>query len=118
MSARFSVADGRARTEDLALRSDEVDLDGSGSVTLDGLLDLDVVASLAPAITMSLEERAPSLRHWNDADGRLAVPLRVAGSLAAPSVKMDLDRAASRGLEKFLEEKGKKGVLRRLLGGR
>jgi len=117
ITASFAVADGTARTDDLRLRSDEIDLDGKGSLTLRGEIDLHLTASLAPAVTSALETRVPGLRPWSEG-GRLAIPVDLAGSLDEPRVRIDIDRAASRGLARFFGEAGKKGVLRRLLGGR
>lgn len=118
LTAVLRLEGDHAFAESVTVRSDDLNLDGQGSIGLNGALDLSLTASLAPAITASLEANAPSLRHWVGPDHRLAVPLRLAGSLQDPRVSMDVDRAASEGLARFLEEKGKRGVLRRLLGGR
>jgi hypothetical protein len=118
MAATFRVADGTARTDDLAMRSDDLDLDGMGSVGLDGLLDLDLLVSFSPPVSAAMAERNPKLRFRVGKDGRLSVPLRIIGTLVAPEVRIDVDRVLSEGVERILEEKGKKHFLKKLFGGR
>jgi len=118
MAASFRVADGTARTNDLAMRSDDLDLDGKGSVGLDGLLDLDLLVSFSPPVSAAMAERNSRLRFRVGTDGRLSVPLRVVGTLVAPEVRIDVDRVLSEGVERILEEKGKKHFLKKLFGGR
>lgn len=118
MTATFRIAGGVSRTEDLAVRSDDLDLDGKGTVGLDGRLDLEILVSFSRAVSTAMTDRNSKLRYRVGQDGRLSVPLRMAGSLVEPEVRVDLDRVLSEGVGRILEEKAKKGFLKKLLGGR
>jgi len=84
LSATFAVAHGMATTRDLALRSGWLDLDGGGTIGLDGRIDLHVQAS-------------PSRG--------LAVPLRIRGTVGDPSVSVDVGAALAGALGKWLESR-------------
>ncbi len=115
-SATFAVRDGVARTDDLQFRSHDLDLDGGGSVAVDGALAFDVVSTFSREATSDLLKRTPQLRFRVGEDGRLSVPMQVRGSAKAPTVQLDLDRVLREGLRRELKNEGAKGLLKRLLG--
>jgi uncharacterized protein involved in outer membrane biogenesis len=117
VSASFLVRDSSASTDDLEFRSADLDLDGGGSVGLDGSLHLDVKASFSRTASADLVRETPQLKFRIDPDGRLTMPLRIRGDLKAPVVQLDLDRVLREGLERSVKDRGRKGLLRRLLGG-
>jgi hypothetical protein len=117
VSASFDVRDGRADTKDLEFRSADLDLDGGGSVGLDGSLRLDVTASFSKSASADLVRETPQLEFRLDPGGRLTMPLKIRGDLKAPLVQLDLDRVLREGLERSSRDRGRKGLLRRLLGG-
>jgi uncharacterized protein involved in outer membrane biogenesis len=117
VSASFGVHDGRADTKDLEFRSADLDLDGGGSVGLGGSLALDVTASFSRRASADLVRETPQLKFRLDPDGRLTMPLKIRGDLKTPLVQLDLDRVLQEGLERSARDRGRKGLLRRLLGG-
>ncbi len=117
VSASFDVRDGRADTKDLEFRSSDLDLDGGGSVGLDGSLRLDVIASFSRRTSADLVRETPQLKFRLDPAGRLTMPLKIRGDLKAPLVQLDLDRVLREGLERSAGGGGRKGLLKRLLGG-
>jgi hypothetical protein len=50
-------------------------------------------------------------------DGRLTVPLRIAGTVGAPEVRLDVERVLDEGVQRLLEDKGK-NFLKKWLGGK
>lgn len=116
ISASFGILQGKAATRDLVFRSADLDLDGGGTVGLDGGISLSVVAAFSRAASQGFVGKTPQLKFRLGADGRLTIPLRLDGSLVHPEIRLDLDRILREGLEQSLFDRGKSGVLRRLLG--
>lgn len=85
LAATFQINDGLVKTDDLALASPLLRVNGRGVVelpseTMDMLLDVGVVGTL----------EGQQGKEWEDLAG-LRVPLRVSGPLAGPSFAVDLD---------------------------
>ena len=116
LSAHFDVAKGVARTQDLEFRSADLDLDGGGTIAEKGKLDLDVTASFSKPVSAQLIEKTPALAIRAGEDGRLTVPLQVKGTLASPSVRLDVDRVINEGLRKKLQKETKKKLLDKIFG--
>lgn len=111
VSATFAIADGRMRTDDLQLRSPDIDLDGDGVIALDGRLRLDVDATLSREVSNNLVRQVRELRYGVGDDGRLSIPMVIGGEVTAPVVTVDLKQLLERGLGKALGDS-----LRDLLG--
>ncbi len=88
LKADLLIADGKARTENLALHSTDLDLEGKGWVGLDATLDLDVAARFSEESTHGMVEKNARLGGLTE-DGRLAVYFGLKGSLASPSFKLN-----------------------------
>jgi hypothetical protein len=116
MMATFEIERSDARTDDLHFRSEDLDLDGGGTIGLDGRLRLDVRAAFSADASRRMVETTPRLSFRMGPDGRLTVPMKIRGTLDAPFVQIDLEKVLEEGLEKELRERGEKGLLRRLLG--
>ncbi len=101
----LAIADGKARTKDLALHGTDLDLTGEGWLGLDGTLDLAAAARLSKESTEGMVAKNSSLISLTGRDGRLAVHLRIQGDLAAPGVSLDSRAQASE-----LQEKAKDRV--------
>lgn len=114
LTATFRIANGEARTDDLAFRSADIDLDGKGSIGLGGGLGLSVLASFSKEASADLVGKTPSLRFRVGEDGRLTVPLKIRGSLGSPNVQLDLDRVLEEGLS-GKKDSAKRSLLRKLL---
>jgi hypothetical protein len=118
VSASFDVREGRGDTNDLEFRSADLDLDGRGSIGFDGSLRLDVIASFSRRASADLVRETPQLKFRLDPGGRLTMPLKIRGDIKAPVVQLDLDRVLRDGIQRSSEDRERKGLLRRLLGGR
>jgi hypothetical protein len=109
----FLVEKGRARTRNLALRSEDLDLDGEGSLGLDATLDFAVDGRFSPPVSKSLVDKTPSLRHLMEKDGRLRLRLLMKGALAAPRVEID-QAFLRKALKRAAEERGREKIRDRL----
>ncbi len=118
VSASFTVESGRASTHDLEFRSADLDLDGGGTIGLDGSLRLDVLASFSRAASADLVRNTPRLEFRVDERGRLTLPLRIRGRIEAPAVQLDLDRVIKEGLERSVRtDRTARGLLDRIFKG-
>ena len=104
LAAGFDLRDRRARTDDLRLRSRDLDLDGRGNVTFDGALDLDLTAALSPEASDGIVRQVRQLEFRVRDDGRLTLPIAVRGSLAEPEVGVDLRKVLEEGLGRKLKD--------------
>ena len=105
LSGTFGIVAGVARTGDLTLDSDDLDLTASGSVDLEGPLDMRAVAAFSPDASSAMVARTSALRYRVAEDGRLTVPLRVRGTLAAPQVQVDVRTIVQEGIEREVRRK-------------
>ena len=115
LSSHFEVAQGVARTQDLQFRSADLDADGRGSVGLGGALDLDVVGTFSKTVSDQLVAKTHALSIQQGADGRLAFPLKLRGTLMAPQVQLDVDAVLQHGIKKKLEEQVKHDLKKKIL---
>ena len=118
----LAIGSGRATTEDLELHAADLDLFGRGWIGLDTALNLAVTASFSQESTRGMVDQTARLASLTGTDGRLAVHLLMAGSLAAPRVRLDT-KAQVRDVEvrkkEEVRDKVKGSILRRLgLGGK
>jgi uncharacterized protein involved in outer membrane biogenesis len=111
----LAVSDGKARTDDLTLHADDLDLAGEGWLGLDGTLDLAAAARLSKESTEGMVAKNPRLDSLTGRDGRLAAHLRIQGDLAAPDISLDA-RAQAREIQGKAKERVK-GQLRDRLKG-
>jgi uncharacterized protein involved in outer membrane biogenesis len=116
ISADFDIGAGSARTESLLFRSVDLDLDGGGTVGLEGALALEVTAAFSKDASRGIVAKTPQLNFRVGPDGRLTVPMKIRGSLAAPMVQIDLERILEDGLRQEIRKRGEKGILKKLLG--
>ncbi len=116
----YSIADGKARTDDLVLHADDLDLEGNGWIGLDATMDLAVTARFSEEATRGMIETTSRLASFTDSGGRLVVHLRVDGDLANPRFGLDT-RRQTRELKEHqkdrLEEKLRDRLLDILGGG-
>ncbi len=103
----FDVRRGRAHTKNLALRSEDLDLDGEGSFGLDATLDFDVEGRFSSAVSAAMVVKTPSLRHLVEKDGRLRLRFRIYGALAEPRVEID-QAFLRQALRRAIQEKSRK----------
>lgn len=115
MAASFALKDGLAQTDDLRVRSADLDVDGRGAIDLAGPLRLDVRTAFSPESSALLVARTPQLKIRVGDDGRLTIPMKLRGTIESPRVEIDVDKLLEEGLRDQLREK-KQGLLKRLLG--
>jgi hypothetical protein len=108
LSGTFSLASGVLRSDDLAMASRDVDLKGRGTLRVAGAA-VDVHADLFLSETLSSQAGRDLFRYAHEG-ARVVVPARITGSLASPSVSVDVAAALQRAGRNALEEQIKKGI--------
>lgn len=88
LTSDLTIADGQARTDDLALRSTDLDLDAKGWVGLDSRLDLDVTARFSEESTRGMVAKNARLGGLT-ADDRLVIRFGLGGDLASPTFRLN-----------------------------
>ncbi len=119
LRGHLTVENRRARTEDLVLHSEDLDLEGKGSIGLDATLDLDVVGRFSEASTEGMVEKNPRFAKLAD-NGRLTVSFALQGDLASPRFRLNTRVQAQEAGEKARErakEKLRERLRDRLLEG-
>jgi len=111
----FTIAGRKAVTEDLALHSPDLDMTVQGRVGLDTTLDLKCAPSLAPEVTQAMVAKTQALGRLVDPNGRLTVHLNAKGTLAAPSISVDVS-AQTKEVRKEAEDKLKQKLRDKLKG--
>jgi hypothetical protein len=102
LRATARIADGRATTDDLVMRTESYTVRGRGSATFDGRVDLTAVFVAGPALTADVLESVKDARWVTNAERRVEVPFRVAGRFPALRPQPDpafVARAVGRALE-------------------
>jgi AsmA protein len=112
LRASMRVEDRKARTEDLLLRSTDLDLEGKGWVGLDASLNLDATARFSEESTRGMVEKNAGLGRLTEA-GRLAVYFNLSGGLGDPKFRLDT-RAQARQARETAREKAKERARDRL----
>ena len=113
LRATLAISDRRARTEDLALHSPDLDLEGKGWVGLDATLDLDVAARFSEEATGGMVARNARLGGLTE-NNRLAVYFSLKGNLASPSFRINT-QAQVRQVRERAKEKLRESLTDRLL---
>jgi AsmA protein len=108
-----SIADGRARTDDLSLHSADLDLEGRGWVGLDATLDLDVTSRFSEESTRGMVEKNARLGSLTE-DGRLVVYFALKGNLSSPTFRLNTKAQAHTAKDRA-KEKLRERVKDRLL---
>ncbi|ABA88562.1 hypothetical protein Pcar_1313 [Syntrophotalea carbinolica DSM 2380] len=110
-AGQLEVKDGRVQV-DGHLAGEQVRLRPTGSVGLDGTLDVGLPVRLAPALTARLDSQNKFSRFLTDSQGWGELPLKVTGTVKAPRFALDtaalsgsIRRGVQQQLQKTLEEK-------------
>jgi hypothetical protein len=116
MQTSLRLADGRLATPDLTLSAEHVSASAEGSIGFDRTLSYQGRVVLAPPVVRSLGTAG---RYIADSQGRLTLPFRVAGSVAAPAVSIDESVVLDLGRRVLAREAGERigGEAGRVLGG-
>lgn len=110
-AGQLVVKDGRVQL-DGNLAGEQVRLAPTGSVGLDGSLDVGLPVRLAPALTARLDTAGKFSRFLTDAEGWGSLPLKLTGTVTAPRFALDtaalggdIRRGVQEQLQKTLQEK-------------
>jgi hypothetical protein len=96
---------GEMRFDDLRIGTDVFALAGSGTVGLDGAVNLQGTLRLEPAFTAALVRSVEELQYLANAQGELEIPLTGTGRMPQVAVLPDLDYVASKLLVTKVQEK-------------
>jgi len=116
LTGDIAIAGGRATTNNLKVVTRDMDLEGKGSFTLAGMLDLDVKVLFSPDLTAAMLKEGSRARYLDREGDRAVLPLTIRGPLESPTYGVDLQsitRAAARGqaIEKLAGSKSSLGQL-------
>ena len=111
ISASFILGDGVLRSDDLTLRSPDVDVAAAGTLGLKTTA-LDVRGNLLLSEGLSAQAGSDLLRYTREGN-RVVLPATISGTLTAPRVGIDAAAALKRGLRNELQER-MRGLLDRL----
>jgi len=110
-AGKLAVKDGRVQV-DGSLMGNDVRLTPTGSVGLDGSLDLGLPVRLSPELTSRLDSRNRFSRFLSDSRGWGELPLKLTGTWKAPRFALDTEalgstvrRGVQQQLQKTLQEK-------------
>ena len=102
------IRDGKAEIKNTRMSAAGIRADFSGTVSLDGQLDLKVPVQLSGEAGKKL----PTKLRLLESGGKVTLPLEIKGEVQKPKVKLDLKNA-----KKKIRKKLKKKLLNRLFGG-
>ena len=96
LGGTFTLASSTLRSENLSLRSRDVDSDGRVTLAIDtGAVDARADLSLSPELTA---QAGTDLRRYAQENGRVILPATVSGTLDRPTVFIDVAAAAKRAI--------------------
>ena len=105
LAGTFNIGNGSLATNNLAFASRDFDMNGRTSLHVaSGGLDAATNVVLSKELTA---QAGTDLRRYAQSDGRVIVPARISGTLANPSVSIDLAAATQRALENELKRRAK-----------
>jgi uncharacterized protein involved in outer membrane biogenesis len=114
LSATLAIASGVARTSDLQFESDDLSLTAAGEIRLDGsAIALDGRVQLSEELS---KQAGRDLVRYTQEEGRVTLPVKVRGTLEAPSVQIDVADLTRRAIQNRATEEAKE-LLKRGLGG-
>jgi uncharacterized protein involved in outer membrane biogenesis len=109
LSGTASIADGQARTNDLALHAGDFSLAGSGTLGFDQSLNFALTAQLSAAKSGQLAQAVPLVKRLESASGEIQLPVKVTGTASAPKIGgIDLQSVAKKQLPGLLQQLLKK----------
>jgi hypothetical protein len=104
LEATFVVADGFADFKRIYLINPQIEMSGSGTMTLDRpSLNLAMEAVLS-AQASARAAKGKTAAFFKDSQGRMVVPLKITGPLESPSVELDSSKMLQRGSGQVVEK--------------
>jgi uncharacterized protein involved in outer membrane biogenesis len=104
LDAKLEIADGRLLAHDLRLAARDFAVAGGGAISLDGEVDFTGTFSASEALSGHLVEEVKQLRFLVGSGGRIDIPFRLVGEVAALRVVPDANALARAMLGQGLAE--------------
>ena len=92
----LQVEDGTLRFDELRVRADGFELDGSGRVGLDRTVNIRSTLRIEPSLSQALIAGVQELQALTNAEGRMEIPLVIQGQASRIAVSPDLHYIASK----------------------
>ena len=103
IDAAFSLANRTLHSDDLSFTSRDFDMAGAPTIHLpEGGIDMRTSVRLSRELTA---QAGTDLRRYAQEDGRVVVPAIISGTVAAPSVMVDVKAVVSRALENEIKRR-------------
>ena len=103
LAGHFTVADQVLRSHDITFASRDFDMAGEATVRLpSGAIAMRANVVLSAELTA---QAGTDLRRYAQEDGRVVVPAMISGTVARPSVSIDIAAAVNRALQNELKRK-------------
>ncbi len=115
ITATIAIDRGRLRTNNLAFVSRDIDVDGTGTLTVAGG-GLDVKADLKLSEELSAQAGRDLVRYAHEGN-RVLLPATVSGTVESPLVLIDAKQAVGRAVKNELQNRANKALERLLPGG-
>lgn len=115
LTATMAVANGKAVTDDLVVRSGGMTVTASGTLGFDRSLDFRGLVTLSREKVAELAGRQKEVARLKNSDGEIEVPVVVSGTVTDPRYAVDVAGLLKRGLQDELErrlKRGLKGIIR------
>jgi uncharacterized protein involved in outer membrane biogenesis len=103
-SGTAAIANGKATTNDLALKSDIVSLAGAGTYGFDQSVAFKLKAGLSPAASSQIASRVSFASRLEDSQGQITVPVVVSGTASSPKFTVDVKSAATQQVKGLLNQ--------------
>jgi hypothetical protein len=101
----FVIQNGVVRSDNLTFASRDFDMHGRASLRVQsGALDAVTDVVLSKELTA---QAGTDLRRYAQSDGRIVLPAHITGTIAQPSITLDLAAATRRALENELKRRAK-----------
>jgi len=108
MRATYNLADGVVRLADLSFESRDVDLNGAGTLAVEGhALDIEADARLSKELTA---QAGRDLVRYAAENGQVTLPVTITGTVEAPHVGVNLGDAAGRALKNELRRRTESAI--------
>jgi uncharacterized protein involved in outer membrane biogenesis len=101
-SGTANIANGKATTNDVALKSDAVTLTGAGTYGFDQSVAFKLKAGLSAAASQQIAGRVSFASRLQDSQGQITVPVTVSGTASSPKIGVDVKSAATQQVKGLL----------------
>ena len=104
VEGRFTIHQGKVRSDDMRLLSDDYSIVGRGSMDPDGKVAMQATLVLSPAFSRDLSGRYRNVRYLFDAEG-ISLPFRLTGQLPDVAFQPDVPQLVRYMFNKLAEER-------------